>query len=221
MKRFLYATTIAISLMGIVYSGTASLPKPEPKKPSWALATGNSATPSAAKSSSEIVPADKLAGTISNFENGRNSSTFGSGWQPVKDDKMGGTSKVTLAVADGGASGTAKSLHVVSDIGSGSMYPYSGAMLFFGSQPMRAVNLSGKSGLQFYAKGKGRITVYLFSESLGKAPSQTTFEASPNWTAVTIPWRELGVDGKDVQAVLLSGTDAGPTEFNIDEVKLQ
>jgi hypothetical protein len=220
MKRFLYATMIAIALIGIVYAGTASMPKAQPKKPSWAVATGNSASP-AAQRGGETVAASRLTGAISSFDDGKASSAFGSGWQPVKDDRMGGTSAVTMAVTEGGAAGTPKSLHVVSDIRNGSMYPYAGAMLFFGSQPMRAVNLSAKNGLQFYAKGKGRITVYLFAESLGQAPSQTTFEASANWTPVSIPWRELGVDGKDVQAVLLSGSDPGPTEFSIDEVKLQ
>jgi hypothetical protein len=221
MKRFLYATTIALSLFGIVYAGTASMPKSETKK-SWEIASGNSASPvSSTKASGETIAADKLAAPISNFENGKPTSSFGFGWQPVTDDRMGGTSRVTMTVADGGAGGTAKSLHVVSDIRDGSMYPYAGAMLFFGSQPMHAVNLSSKSGLQFYAKGKGRVTVYLFSESLGRAPSQTSFDATPTWTAISIPWRELGVDGKDVQAIMLSGTDHGPTAFDIDEVRLQ
>ena len=170
----------------------------------------------------ESLPAEKLAsGLISNFDSGEAKTEFGSGWMISTDQFAGGKSTATMAVVDGGAAGTPKALHIVSEINEGFAFPWAGAMTFFGSQPMRAVDLSSKRGITFYAKGSTPIRVLLFATHIGRIPAQTTVRASADWTEITIPWSDFGVDGKDVQAVHFGGVGVGKSEFTIDEVRLK
>jgi imidazolonepropionase-like amidohydrolase len=174
------------------------------------------------KAAVESLPAEKLErGTISDFESEKPVSDFGSGWQISTDSILGGKSTATMEVVDGGANGTAKSLRVHAVTDAGSMYPWAGVKLDFGDTPMAPVDLSARSGVTLFARGDTSITVLLFAASSGRIPRATTIHAGADWTAVNIAWSDLGVNGKDVQAILFCGNGPGTSDFQIDEVKLK
>ncbi len=177
--------------------------------------------PAAQNEVEKIAPEKLASGIISNFDSGTSNVEFGSGWFISTDQMAGGKSSATMNVIDGGAAGTPKALHVVSEINEGFAFPWAGPMAFFGSRPMKAVDLSSKRGLTFFAKGDTDIRVMLFASSLGRIPAQTTVHAGGDWTEITILWSDFGGQGKDVQAVLFSGGAHGKSEFSIDELRLK
>jgi hypothetical protein len=166
------------------------------------------------------VPAEKLAaGMITNFDSGEATTLFGSGWMLSTDAMAGGKSTATMTVVDGGANGTPKALAIHSEINPGFAFPWAGAMFFPGPAPMKAVDLSSKKGLHFYARGDADFRVMIFADSLGRIPAQKSVHAGAEWTEVTVPWSDFGVDGHDVTAVLFTGPAAtGKVDFRIDEV---
>lgn len=161
-------------------------------------------------------------GTISNFDSGETTSAFGFGWTISDDSFMGGKSKATMEVVAGGANGTAKSLLVHSDIQPGFAFPWAGTMFFPGPQPMKAVNVSSTKGVQFHARGDVDLNVMVFAESLGRIPATKLVHAGADWTEITIPWSDFGIDGKDLVGILIGGAQKdGKADFRIDEVKLK
>jgi imidazolonepropionase-like amidohydrolase len=159
---------------------------------------------------------------FSNFESGTTKPAFGSDWFISTDQMAGGKSVSTMKVVDGGAAGTAKALHVVSEINEGFQFPWAGPMAFFSATQMKPVDLSSKKGVTFFAKGDADISVMVFAKKLGRIPAQKSVHAGSDWTEHTILWSDLGLDGSDVQAVLFSAAPAvGKHEFTIDEVRLK
>jgi imidazolonepropionase-like amidohydrolase len=190
----------------------------------WKNGVRLSRQPETPSSQAEVdtLPADKLAsGMFSNFDSGAAKVDFGSDWFISTDQMAGGKSTATMTVVDGGAAGTAKALHVVSQINEGYAFPWAGPMAFFGSTQMKPVDLSSKKGLTFFAKGDTDIRVMVFAKKLGRIPAQTTLHAGSDWTELTVLWSDLKLEGNDVQAVLFSGIAAGKHEFTIDEVRLK
>ena len=94
-------------------------------------------------------------------------------------------------------------------------------MVYLGSTQRRPVDLSSKKGLTFFAKGDTDIRVMVFAKKLGRIPAQTTVHGGSDWTELTVLWSDLGLDGKDVQAVHFSGIGLGKHEFSIDELRLK
>lgn len=161
-------------------------------------------------------------GTISTFDAGDTKSRFGFGWMTSDDSMMGGKSKATFEVVDGGANGTAKSLLVQSDIQPGFAFPWAGAMYLPGAKPMEPLNASSKKGIAFFAKGDVDLNVMVFAHSLGQIPSTRQVHAGADWTEITISWSDFGVDGKDITGILIGGGQkSGRVEFRIDEVRLK
>jgi imidazolonepropionase-like amidohydrolase len=170
----------------------------------------------------ETIPAEKLAaGTIATFESGKPDAQIGSMWQISTDSIMGGASTASMNIVDGGANGTAKSLQVHADTKGGAMFPWAGAMLFFGSTPMRPVDLSSKSGFTFFAKGNTDIRLMVFAVSGGRIPRMTTVHAGAEWGEITVRWRDFSLDGSDIQAILFAGPPSGAADFQIDELRLK
>jgi len=169
------------------------------------------------------VPADKLAaGMISNFDSGATTGELGTGWMISTDTMMGGKSAATMEVVDGGAAGTPKSLLVHTDIAAGYPFPWAGVMTFLGPQAMVPVDLSSKKGLHFYAKGDTDIKLLVFAERLGRIPAVKSVHAGADWTEITVPWSDFGLDGKDIEGLLFSSAKAtGKGDFWIDEVGLR
>jgi len=129
-----------------------------------------------------------------------------------------------MAVVDGGAGGTKKSLGISGTISSALAYAWAGAMYSPGAQMMSPVNLSSKKELRFWAQGDGKTyRVLLFAESKGFAPLAQTFVAGPEWKEITLPFSAFGdIDGHDIMAVIFAGGPAaGPFSFRIDEVRFR
>ncbi|HEU4889746.1 MAG TPA: amidohydrolase family protein [Thermoanaerobaculia bacterium] len=163
------------------------------------------------KAASKIELGD---GTISTFDSDTKSA-FGSGWTASDDSMMGGKSKAAIEVAD-------QSLLVHADIQPGFAYPWAGAMFFAGAQPMKPADVSATKGLSFRARGDVDLVVMVFAESLGRIPASKLVRAGADWTEITLPWTDFGVDGKDLIGILIGGAQkSGKVDFRIDDVKLK
>jgi imidazolonepropionase-like amidohydrolase len=178
-------------------------------------------TPSSQAEFETLAPEKLAAGIVSNFDSGTAKLEFGSDWFISTDQMANGKSTATMTVVDGGAAGTPKALHVVTEINESYASPWAGAMAYVGSTEMKPVDLSSKKGLTFFAKGNTDIRVMVFAKKLGRIPAQTTVHAGSDWTELTVLWSDLKLEGNDVQAVLFSGISVGKSEFTIDEVRLK
>lgn len=160
---------------------------------------------------------------FSRFDDGSRSAAFGTQWQPTSDDMAGGKSTGAIAVVDGGAAGTAKSLEIRGTIDGGLPYAWYGAMWSPTAVPMQPANLSSKKELRFFARGDGKTyRVMIFSASKGMLPAIATFVAGAKWKEVVMPWSAFQSDGRDVMAVIFAGgPESGPFAFQVDEVGLQ
>src|SRR5260370_279315 len=175
-----------------------------------------------AQAAVETIPADKLAaGVVSTFESGTPDAQIGSMWVISTDSFVGGNSTATMDVVDGGANGTAKSLHIHTDTKPGTAFPWAGAMIFLASTPMRPVDVSSKSGFSFFAKGNVDIRLMVFSLGAGRIPHMTTVHAGPERTEITARWSDFGFGGKDIQAIHFAGPGSGTADFQIDELRLK
>jgi hypothetical protein len=88
---------------------------------------------------------------------------------------------------------------------------------------MSPANLSGKSGVSFWAKGDGKSAYdMVFSQSRGFAPAIKTFVTPREWKQFQFDWQEFdGLDGVGVLGIFLGGgIESGPFELQIDEVRL-
>ncbi len=180
-------------------------------------------TVAAAREAAERTPAGVDAGMISDFESGSPVAAFGTAWMPSADDIAGGKSTGRIEVVDGGAAESAKSLSVTGTISSALPYAWFGAMWSPTPTPMTPANLSSTKGLRFQARGDGKTyRLMVFAQSKGMMPLTRTFTAGGEWRLVEVAWKDLGIDGTDVMAVIFSGgPEPGEFALQIDEVALQ
>jgi hypothetical protein len=178
------------------------------------------ATAAAAGAGAASGPTVPESGSVSDFESGVATAAWGGTWQPSTDQLAGGKSDVKVEVAEGGAEGSVKSLAIAGEIREGFAYPWAGAMLMLGSQPMAPVDLSRFAGVSFRAKG-GNGMLLAFAKRLGRIPASKTFEAAGDWQQITISFADLGLDGTDLQAIFVGGGPAiGPFRLLVDDVRL-
>ena len=169
-------------------------------------------------------PRGSESGLISDFDDGTMGVAFGAGWMVSTDAMANGKSTAEMAVVDGGAAGTKKSLGISGTISAEIPYAWAGAMYSPGAQPMSPVNLSSKKELRFWARGDGKTyRVLAFVESKGFAPLAVTFVAGPEWKEFTFPFSDFGgSDGHDLMAIIFAGGPAaGPFSFRIDDVRFR
>ena len=163
-------------------------------------------------------------GPISDFEDGMGAA-FGAGWSETTDAMMGGKSTVTVAVEPAGGSRGGSALRITGEVVAGSPFPWSGAMVFPGAQPMAATNLSGAGGIAFLARGDGATyQVLLFHEAGGMAPSVVEFTAGTEWAEQVIPWARFGAaaDGRGVMGIaFVAGGPPRTFELRLDDVELR
>ena len=170
------------------------------------------------------APAGSEQGDVSSFDDGTMSARFGAGWMKSADDMAGGKSTGDLAVVDGGANGTAKSLAISGTISNAIAYAWAGAMFSPGAQPMQPANLSAKKEIRFYAKGDGKpYRIMVFAQSRGFTPLTQSFTPGAEWKEFVVPFSAFGgIDGRDVMAVLFAGgPQPGAFSFQIDEIRFR
>jgi len=162
------------------------------------------------------------ASLISDFEDGSVNPKFGTPWTLTTDSYAGGTSTGDVAVVDGGANGSAKSLRMTGRITDAVAYAWSGAMWSPGAAPMQPADLSSTTGVTFWTKGDGRTyRVLVFAQGHGMTPLLHDFVAPAEWTQRVVPWSAFGVDGSDIMAVMfVAGAPAGTFSFQVDDVRL-
>ncbi|HEX7705804.1 MAG TPA: CIA30 family protein [Thermoanaerobaculia bacterium] len=179
-------------------------------------------TIAASREAAERTPEGLETGTLSDFEAGSPVAAFGTTWMPSADDIAGGKSTGKIEVVDGGAADSAKSLSVTGTISSALPYAWFGAMWSPNATPMTPANLSSKKGIRFQARGDGKsYRMMVFAQSKGMMPLVKNFTAGAEWQLVEVAWKDLGIDGSDVMAVIFSGgPEPGEFAFQIDEVAL-
>jgi len=169
------------------------------------------------------APAGSESGLISDFEDGTTGAAFGLEWSPSTGRLMGGHKpEARIAVVDGGAEGSKKSLEITGEITPG-VFGWGGAMFFPGSSPMEPVNLSDKSAISFWTKGDGKTyQVMVWAKSKGALPLTKGFTAGEEWTWVSIPLSDFGTDGHDLKAIMFAALAVpGSFGFRIDDVRLE
>lgn len=163
------------------------------------------------------------SGLVSNFDDGKLSSFFGSGWQVSTDQMLGGKSTADVKVIEGGAEGSPYALQVKGNIAPGAMYKWAGAMFFPGSKPMVPVDLSRFKQIVFWAKGEGKnYRIMLYAQRFGYIPLQKSFLAGPEWKQYVFPLAEFSqFDGKGLMGVLFTGTEEGGFTLLIDNIEFR
>jgi imidazolonepropionase-like amidohydrolase len=181
----------------------------------------DSRTKAAAKPAASPLSESKL---ISDFEDGKLSAKFGKGWSVSTDSIAGGKSTAEMKSATDGANASKHSLQVSGEISGQVPFAWSGVMFSPGQEIFKAVDLSSKKQLSFFAKGDGQTyRVMIFTESGGRIPAQQTFSAPKAWREYTFDLSAFnGTDGHDLSAILfVAGPAPGKFVFSIDEITLR
>ncbi len=179
----------------------------------------------AAKLRNAPAPPGSERGLISDFE-GETAATktaFGAGWMISTDALRGGKSKGETAIVEGGANGSARSLRVKGTIEDSSGQHWAGILFSPGPRSLSPANLSSKSGISFWARGAGKpLYVMVFSQSRGFTPAIKEFVAPGEWKQFQFDWKDFeGFDGNALLGIFWgAGAQAGPFEFEIDDVHL-
>ena len=165
----------------------------------------------------------QAGGLISDFESGSLTAAFGTAWVESLDSYAGGQSTGDLKVVDGGANGSRKSLLLTGKVSGAVPFAWAGGMWAPGDYPMVPVDLSAKKMVSFWTRGDGQTYKFMvFSKAKGFQPLMRDFVAGPDWSEVSMPWSDFGVDGSDVMAIVIAaGPNPGPFSIQIDDVRLR
>jgi imidazolonepropionase-like amidohydrolase len=164
------------------------------------------------------------AGPVSDFEAGSAASRVGHGWQASTDAVMNGASRAAIRPVAPGAGGSKGALEVAGTVEPGFMFPFAGATLFPGAQPMAPVDLSAVRELVFQVKGDGKTyRVVILSAAMRGIPPSQEFVAGASWSEVRL--RLDGFAGADPAAIgglsFSAGPATGPFRFLLDDVKFE
>ncbi|HXU29118.1 MAG TPA: amidohydrolase family protein [Thermoanaerobaculia bacterium] len=177
-----------------------------------------------AAAASSLKPELPPSGRIADFEQGKLASAIGAGWFESTDQVMRGKSTVKVAVVDGGASGSTKSIEIGGEIQPGAAFPWAGAALYVGRERLDPADLSDVASISFFARGDGgTYQLMMFAKSLGRIPAMRTFVAGPDWQRFTFSLAELTGESRDIQMFFWGAGQAvtGPFKLQIDEVSLE
>jgi len=172
----------------------------------------------------ELVIADFESGELRALKPGSSRKFFGvfSGASP------GVESSADIAIVDGGAAGSTRSLAIRGLIaepgesaGDNPRYwgEFAGPNFVIG-----VVDLSAKSEITFWARGEGdTYRLFLFSEDQRFSPAVQTFVAGPDWAEFRYPLSSFsGIDVRAFWRITFSGgPDPGPFAFQIDDVRVR
>lgn len=163
------------------------------------------------------------AALFARFDEGELDAAYGHGWQPTTDEMMGGRSSVVLELVSPGAAGSAGALAVRGTIRPGFSFPWAGAMVFPGAEPMTPVDFSAKREVVFFARGDGAdYRLMLFAESLGQIPASASFTAGEAWREHRVALRDLARDLRGVWGLAFAaGPGTGAFDVTIDQVRIE
>ena len=162
-----------------------------------------------AKARNAPPPPGSERGLIADFEGERaaTKTAFGAGWMVSTDAMMGGKSKAAMTVVEGGAEHSKHALKINGTIAGTSAQRWAGVFFSPGATPMSPANLSGKSGLSFWARGDGKTaTVMVFSQARGFIPVIKTFVPGKEWKQFRFAWKDFdGLDGTQTLGLFFGG----------------
>jgi len=173
---------------------------------------------------SVVAAAPMARGVISTFD-GAIAAAGGGHWSPTTDKMAGGASTVALSRIAEGAAGSAGALRINGEVVPGGSWPWSGAMLQPGAQPMQPVDAARLKELVFQARGDGReYSVMLFSGAdVQSMPSMLTITPGRDWSEVRLPLAGFaGADLRQLRAVAITaGAPAGRFQLDVDTVEFR
>jgi imidazolonepropionase-like amidohydrolase len=160
---------------------------------------------------------------ISDFEEGTPQTQFGSPWMAFSDAIIGGKSKASIHIVDGGAEHSAHALQVMGDIDSAFAYAWAGAAFFPGGNPLVPADISAHKRLVFWCKGGAKgFRVLLLTRDRGIFPASMDVAAGEEWQKRSLAWSEIGVDGREVLAIVFAGgPEPGSFSFEVDDISLE
>jgi imidazolonepropionase-like amidohydrolase len=169
------------------------------------------------------VPEYGTSGRVADFEDGKISAAFGSGWMISTDAFAGGKSTAAMEWSAGGAEGSRGALKISGEIKNGAAITWAGAAFSPGASVMAPANLGAKKSVVFWAKGTPRrCAVELFSRGRGFQPALKVFSVGSEWREYTVTFEELGLDGGDVMMIFFGAVyDSGEFTLWIDQIRLQ
>ena len=170
-------------------------------------------------------PAGSAAGKISDFEAGRLAAEFGAPWQPATDERIGGTSTVSLTLVKPGASGSTHALRMTGVVaGSSAPARWGGAIFFPGATPMAPANLAGFARISFWARSDAdaQLTVMAFAGQPGALPGQQVVAVGRGWTRHSLALADFaGIEPFDLAGLFFGATAAGAFALELDDVRLE
>ncbi len=176
------------------------------------------------KGNATAPPLGSEKGLVSDFEGNTVRAAFGSGWVVSTDSLVGGKSKAEIKLVAGGAGKSKGSLRVRGTIDDRAPPRWAGAMFSPGPTPMAPANLAAKKAIVFRARGDGKTcSIMVFAQSNGFVPSIKTFVAGSEWEEHRFALKDFeGCDAHGLMGVFFGGgAEAGPFDFQIDDVRFE
>jgi len=160
-------------------------------------------------------------GLICDFDSGDYATRFGLYLFDMSDKMMGGGSSVAVTLAGEGAEGTAGSLAIDGSLDPKSPMPWAGVAYYPGYLVESLANLSHWDGVSFRVKGdRSEVTLMAMSD-YEKMPAIKSFPVTKEWQKITVPFKDLGSDGKNIMAFIIGAANApGPFHLQIDDLRL-
>jgi len=166
------------------------------------------------------APSGPESGAVSNFDDLKVSSNYGS-WIAVSDAMQGGKSTSTIQAIEGGANNSKGALRVTGEVVAAGIQ-YAGVGFAPGSSPMSPANLSRKKTINFWAKGDGKTyTLALITQGLQGLPAMKMFDGSPEWKHYSFALSDFDADKTEVTSLAFVSGVPGKFEFEIDEVEIK
>ncbi|HET7506116.1 MAG TPA: amidohydrolase family protein [Kofleriaceae bacterium] len=156
-------------------------------------------------------------GLVSDFERGAGAA-FGHDWMV----SAMAPSKAAIAVV-AGAHASHGALSITGELVPGGFASWAGAMWTPGAEPFEPVDLSGRPGFSFLARGDGKpYAVMVFTRRRGRIPSIQRFQPGAAFAPVRFTWNQFdGTDGGDVTAIFIGqATAPGAFALTIDDLAL-
>ncbi len=181
-----------------------------------------------------VLPAGSL---ISDFDDEKIESRYGSGWRITTDAQMGGESVADMKLITNGVGQSKGALQISGEIKAGFAYPWAGAFFIAGAQvaqsavaqasakTMQSVDYRTLKELIFSVKGDGRsYSVMAFTAAqTGGIPPSISFKTTADWQEIRLPLASF--DGLDLSQVagfsFNAGAPVGQFHFAIDNVEIR